>query len=394
MSRVTFLTGWRKRVFDLLLLFRIVVAGVRRLGLRGLVRHFRRYLRDNRNLFSGAADRYVKRGDDVYAAGALPPLASQAFVDYLLEEVQSFNEKRLSPMVMALLSISSRCPYRCPYCYALGELRQEEVVSTDALARALSDLAELEIPTVFLTGGEIMMRRTELPLILAPCRTGGIDVWLVSSGWGMDRESLQELLPYRLRGVVISLDSHHEEQAAKAKGHRDAFRHATAAMRAASELGLVVSVDCIAAPEMVEASEFHAFVEFLTEQGVHFVNFLPVQRTGGAVDHQMSLLDAAQIGQLNTLMTENNRGRKNRHRPIAYSPMVWEAQRSCVAGQQFVYVNPLGEVRPCPFLKEPVGNICDTPLREIIAKVRAGGPRMGCDTIHAVKLAEQSVQQS
>jgi MoaA/NifB/PqqE/SkfB family radical SAM enzyme len=377
---VQFLTGFRKRLFDVGLFFRIAWAAVRRFGPWGAIREFRQYLSDNRNLMTGASDRYVRRGRAVYAAGALPPLNSRVFVDFLLEEVHTFNHQRLGPMLVGLLSASSRCPYRCQYCYALDDLRHEEVVPAEALARAVADLGRMGVPIVFLTGGEVMMRREELPIILAPAREHGMAVYLVSSGWNMDRQALERLLPYNLTGVVISLDSRREERAVASKGHKEAFAHAVGAIRAAGELGLLVAVDCIATTETLE--DFDPFLDFLADLGVHFVNFLAPHRAGGVLKYDFPVISTEQFRDLDRLMLRNNRGRRHRRRPIAYSPMVWEHHRGCVAGQQFLYVNPLGEVRPCPFLEEPVGNIRHTPLAEIVALLRAGGERRGCYSMY------------
>jgi MoaA/NifB/PqqE/SkfB family radical SAM enzyme len=378
--KVRFITGFRKRLFDVGLYFRIVFAAMRRFGPWGAVREFRHYLRDNRNLFAGASDRYVRRGGAVYAAGALPPINSRVFVDFLLEEIHTFNHHRLGPMMVGLLSASSCCPYRCRYCYALDDLRNEEVVPAEALAHAVDDLGRLRVPTLFLTGGEVMMRRDDLPAILAPAREHGMAVYLVSSGWCMDRAALEELLPYNLTGVVISLDSRREERAVASKGHKDAFTHAVGALHAAGELGLLVAVDCIATTEILE--DFDSFLDFLAGLGVHFVNFLAPHRAGGVLKYDFPVISTEQFQDLEKLMHRSNRGRRHRRRPLAYSPMVWEHNRGCVAGQQFLYVNPLGEVRPCPFLEEPVGNIKDTPLADIVALLRAGGERRGCFSMY------------
>jgi MoaA/NifB/PqqE/SkfB family radical SAM enzyme len=373
---VSFVTGFSKRAFDVGLSLRIAGAAAARFGLFGAVGEFARYLRDNRNVFGGTSDRYVRRGRDVYVAGALPPLSSRVSVDYLLDEIQTFNHRQLAPMVMALLSVTSRCPYRCRYCYALDELRQGEAVPAEALARAVGDLGRMRIPTVFLTGGELMMRREELPVILAPAREHGTAVYLVSSGWGMDRAALEALLPYNVVGVVVSLDSRREDRVREAKGHPDAFAHALAAIRAAREVGLLVGVDCIATTEILE--DFEAYVDFLSGLEVHFVNFLAPHRVGGVEKLGFPVITTDQFKVLEALMQASNRGRVHRGRPIAYSPMVWEHSRGCVAGQQFVYVDPLGNVRPCPFLQETAGNIRDTPLSEIVSRVHAGGERRGC----------------
>lgn len=375
---VVVLSGWRKGLFDAGLALRVAFAGSRRLGLRRFVRELRAYLRDNRNLLKGSADRYVRRGRDVMAASALPPLNDPRFLDYLLDEVTSFNAGRLSPLVFVLLSVSARCPYRCRYCYALDDLRNEEVVPVESLEAAIRDLGRLRVPSVFLTGGEAMMRKDDLPRLLAAARESGVDAWLVTSGWGCDRASLAPLVDLGLRGVVVSLDSADPALAIESKSHKDAYANATTCIAAARDLGLVVSVDCMVGPDLLTDEGFGAYLAFLQSLGVQFVNFFPPHRIGGAAKNDVASLTTAELKRLEALMERNNRGAPNRDRPIAYSAVVWEAGRGCVGGQQFVYVNPLGEVRPCPFLPKPIGTITQVSLADIIRRLRARGEQPGC----------------
>ncbi len=373
--------GWRKLRIELGLAVRIVVAGARRWGIIGVVRELWRYLWDNRNLFVGAGSHYVElveRGE-IYAASALPPINSHRFVDYLLEEVDSFNRKRIAPLVFTLLSVSSRCPYRCRYCYAQGELNgDEEALSLDELFHAIEDLDAWRVPAVFLTGGEPMMRKDELPTLLARCRGMKAAFWLVTTGWGVDRAFLEEMRGLGLRGVVVSLDSSDPKAAVRSKGHPDAFANAIGAIRAAHEAGLVVSVDTMvpAGSSLLEQGPYDAFLAYLTELGVHFLNLFPPHPSGAAEAHHLPALPAEAVHQLEALMKASN-ARRGPH-PLAYAAVVWEFRRGCVGGQQFIYVDPQGEVRACPFLRSSAGNIQQEALAAILTRLRGQGEQIGC----------------
>jgi MoaA/NifB/PqqE/SkfB family radical SAM enzyme len=375
---VTVLRGPRKWLVDLWLMVRVVVRGLGALGPLGLIRELRAYLRDNRNLLDGSADRYLLRDGEVFAASAMPAVNSGRFVRYLLDEIVTFNHKQPSPMFFALLSTSSRCPYRCRHCYALSELGDEEVVPVDALERTIRGLASRDVRNIFLTGGEVMYRADELPALLAATADDVDAFWLVSTSWRMDRAALEPLLPHKLKGVVISLDGHHEAQVNKLKGHREAFANAVSAIRAAVDLGLLVSVDCMVDAELLDENEYLDYIAFLRGLGVHFVNFFPAHTIGGVEKYDIPTLSNEQLLHLEALMDRVNCGRAHRDDPIAYSAVVWERRRGCSAGQQFLYVDPRGDVRPCPFLKLPAGNIVDTPIEEVIDAMRAVGEQGGC----------------
>jgi len=380
---VRLVTGLSKRRIELAMALRLVWAGIKRWGVFGVVGELWRYLRDNRNLFVGAGAHYVELTDsgEVYAASALPPINSPRFVSYVIDEVDSFNRKRLAPLVFTLLSVSSRCPYRCRYCYAAEHLCDEgEALSLDTLFQAIEDLNTWRVPSVFLTGGEPMMRKAELPALLQRCRRMKVAFWLVSTGWGMDTATLAELKSLGLRGVVISLDSSDPEVAARSKGHPAAFDTAIAAIHAAHAAGLVVSVDTMvpAGSPLLEQAGYDAFLTFLTGHGVHFLNLFPPHPTGGAETHHLPALSADDVHKLEALMNTSNA--RPGTQPLAYAAVVWEFRRGCVGGQQFIYIDPQGEVRACPFLRRSAGNIKDETLATVLTRLRGQGEQIGCFT--------------
>jgi MoaA/NifB/PqqE/SkfB family radical SAM enzyme len=380
---VRLITGWEKRKVELTLACRVILAGAKRWGPFGLIGQLWRYLRDNRNLFAGAGAHYVELGawGEIYAASALPPINRGRFVEYVLDEVESFNRKGLAPLVFTLLSVSSRCPYRCRYCYAQGELDcEEERLELDTLLDALSVLRSWRVPSVFLTGGEPMMRGEELVTLLDRCRTRRILFWLVTTGWGVDVDLLRRMKAQGLRGLVISLDSSDPAAAIRSKGHPEAFDNAIRAIQAAHEAGLIVSVDTMvpAGSPLLEEQGYQAFLDFLEGHGVHFLNLFPPHPTGAAQEHHLPALPAEDIHRLEALMNASNR-RPGGH-PLAYAAVVWEFSRGCVGGQQFIYIDPQGEVRACPFLRRSAGNIQDESLAAVLTRLRGQGEQLGCFT--------------
>lgn len=378
---VRLVSGWERVRAVARLAWRLARAGLGRWGFLGLGREFWRYLRDNRNLFAGAGSHLVALTDrgEIYAASALPPITTRRFVDYVLEEVEAFNRKLPAPLVFALLSVSSRCPFRCPHCYAAGELQaQGEALTLDHLEQAIRDLDAWKVPSIFFTGGEPLMRRDELPSLLERVAALDLSFWLVTTGWGADATLLRRLASLGLRGVVVSLDSADLEAAARSKGHAEALPTAIAAIRAAQEAGLIVSVDCMvpAGSPLLEEAGYQAYLDFLTRLGVHFVNFFPPHPSGGAEAHHLPALPAADVHRLEALMNASNARRGAQ--PLAYAAVVWEMHRGCVGGQQFIYVDPQGGVRACPFLRGTAGNVREQRLADILRRLRAAGEQPGC----------------
>ena len=376
-DRVRYVTGAEKALLEARMVGALLARGVARAGPVAFGRAFRDYLRSPRNLLRGGPGRYVRsRRGEVFAATAMPPLNDPSFPDLVAEEVLAVAEGRPLPLLCGLLSVSSRCPYRCPHCYALPELRSEEAVPLEALVRAVRDLAEAGARAVFFTGGEPLMRVEDLPVLVKTAREAGMRCFLVTTGYRADRAVLADLGDLGLAGVIVSLDGRDRETVARSKGHPGAFDVAVSALRAAVDAGLLASVDCMVGPEVLDPKGFDRYLDFVGDLGVHFVNFFPAHPSGGAAVHGRFGLTAGEHARLESLMTRNNRG--TRLRPLAWSAAVWEAPRGCVGGRQFVYVNPLGEVRACPFLPRPAGDILRGRLRDILADLRSGADPRGC----------------
>lgn len=363
---------------DLKLFMRVALAGIARFGPFGLVRELRKYLKDNRNLLAGSADRYVERDGEVFAASAMPAVSSPRFAAYLLDEIETFNAGRPSPMIFAILAISSRCPYRCKHCYALGELHDDERIDLAAMERCIRGLASRGVGNIFLSGGEPMYRAQELPGLLQRTADDVDAFWLVTTGWHVDHTTLKPLLPHGLKGVVISLDSRNEDEVVRSKGHGDAYQNALVGIRAANDLGLLVCVDSMVTPELLERAEFTAYMDFLASMSVRFVNYFPPHAVGGVEKFHLPTLTNDQLLTLEAYIDEFNHGPEHVKHPIAYSAVIWERRRGCSGGQQFLYTDPEGNVLPCPFLKVPAGNIHDTPIEQIYDEMRRAGEQGGC----------------
>jgi len=374
---VRYVTGVEKALVEARMVGALLARGVEHAGPVAFQRAFRAYLRSPRNLLRGGPGRYVRsRNGEVFAATAMPPLNDPSFPDLVAEEVLALAEGRPLPLLFGLLSVSSRCPYRCPHCYALPELRSEEAVPLAALEQAIRDLAEAGARAVFLTGGEPMMRAGDLPGLVRAAREAGLRSFLVTTGHRADREVLGGLRDQGLSGVIVSLDGRDPDTVARSKGRPEAFDVAVSALRAAVQEGLLASVDCMVGADILDSEGFARYLEFVGSLGVHFVNFFPAHPSGGAAVHGRFGLTPGQVSRLESLMARNNRG--SRPGPLTWSAAVWEAPRGCVGGRQFVYVNPLGQVRACPFLPRSVGDIVEGRLRDILTILRTGAPPAGC----------------
>ena len=364
--------GPRKLGVDAKLYLRALRGARQRHGRLEGVSRLRRYLTDPRAIPRGGGNRYLTLGGRIFAIPALPPLDGPAFVEHLLDDMDALLDGGLAPLSLAMLCITPRCPHRCPYCYTARDRAEREVLSEELLVTTVRGMAAAGVRNLFLSGGEPMLRLDALPALLAAGE--GMGMWLVSTGQGMKPRVMAKLTARGLRGVMISLDSLDATAHDAGKGRPGAFDEACEAIRSCRDAGLVVGINCIVGPALLERPALEAVITGLGDLGAHFVSLNSPHPVAG--DDSLTPLPAASLRHVEAMIDATRRGRAWRRRPLAYSPDAWEALRGCVGGQEFFYVSPLGDVMACPFLRDTVGNVQEEPVGVLVERMR--GARAGC----------------
>jgi len=130
------------------------------------------------------------------------------------------------PNPLALIAeITHRCPLHCVYCSNPLELssREEELATADWL-RVFSEAAGLGVLHLHLTGGE-PLARPDLVEMIAGARKAGLYTNLITSGIGLSRERLAQLVEAGLDHVQLSFQDSSEGSAnwiagARAHAHK------------------------------------------------------------------------------------------------------------------------------------------------------------------------------
>jgi pyrroloquinoline quinone biosynthesis protein E len=133
-----------------------------------------------------------------------------------LLNAKTLNAKNLQmiPNPLALIAeITHRCPLHCVYCSNPLELisRSEELGMADWL-RVFGEAAALGVLHLHLTGGE-PLARPDLRELIAGARQSGLYTNLITSGIGLNRERLSELVAAGLDHLQLSFQDSEEGHA-------------------------------------------------------------------------------------------------------------------------------------------------------------------------------------
>ena len=114
------------------------------------------------------------------------------------------NSDTFGPVVV--YNCTSRCNLRCLHCYSASQLNQDDnELSTFEAKKLLSQLAEVNCPVVFFSGGEPLLR-SELLELLAEAKKLGLRSVLSTNGTLIDSAAAGKLAEAGVKYVGISID--------------------------------------------------------------------------------------------------------------------------------------------------------------------------------------------
>ncbi|NQT08807.1 radical SAM protein [Candidatus Bathyarchaeota archaeon] len=293
------------------------------------------------------------------------------------------------PTMIANLAITYRCQCRCRTCniWKNEETEREELALGEYRALFESNLDILrEVRSIQITGGEPFMRR-DLPEIVSTIHASLPDctVWIPTNG--MDPRAVEEATREMLEdlkgrgiGVSVSVDGMgrtHDTQ----RGVSGSFKRAMEALRRLSalreehpELGLTVGMTL--SPENYrEASDVYSLARrFGADFSIRPVNFSEIYYRN--MDERRPLDDVS--GELLPLIRKIARDTVMRKGIIHSTPMLrymqgvldyirdpTQRRLPCAAGGDSFFLDPYGDVYPCIFVDEKMGNVREEQLGDL-----------------------------
>ena len=114
--------------------------------------------------------------------------------------------KSLEKPFIVNFEITSQCNQKCSFCSAQLSKYQREDLPTKDVLEIISKIAKEGIYSIFLTGGEPLLRN-DLPLIIKQCLDYGMNVSLSTNGV-METERMAELIAFTgLDEIQVSIQT-------------------------------------------------------------------------------------------------------------------------------------------------------------------------------------------
>ncbi|MDP1910109.1 MAG: pyrroloquinoline quinone biosynthesis protein PqqE, partial [Hyphomicrobium sp.] len=269
-----------------------------------------------------------------------------------------------------LAELTHRCPLGCPYCSNPIELESRSgELDTETWARVFREAGKLGVLQVHLSGGEPGSRR-DLTEITKSARDAGLYSNLITSGVGINKDRLSELVGAGLDHVQISIQDSERNSADKISGYDGAFERKQKLAKETVQLGLPLTVNMVVHRANIERVE--DMIELALGYGATRIEIAHVQYYGWALKNRAALMPTREQAERAAEKLVPLRERYRGQIVIDAVAPDYHARypKACVGGwgRRSLNVTPSGKVLPChaaETLPLEFWNVRDYPLAEI-----------------------------
>ena len=267
-------------------------------------------------------------------------------------------------------NITKRCNLRCAHCYLdasylTGDVTDE--LSTVECFRVIDQMAEVNPNAVLiLTGGEPLLRKDIFEISRYASDKGFMTV-LGTNGIPITDGVAKKIKESGIKGVGVSLDSMNREKHDSFRGIKGAWDNTIKGIEEIKRVGIEFQIQTTVTKENYD--EIPSIIEFAYKTGARVFNLFFLVCTGRG--EELTDISAEQYEDMLSYVYkihDNFKGMMIRpkcaphFKRIAYqsdpnSSVLSGYIGGCRAGTNYCRITPEGNVTPCPYMPDSVGNV-------------------------------------
>ncbi len=276
-------------------------------------------------------------------------------------------------------NLTKRCNLNCDHCYLDADFRggvRTDELSTEECFRVIDQIAEVN-PNAFLilTGGEPLLR-PDIYEIVRYAANKKFMVVLGTNGTMINHTVAKKIKESGAHGVGISIDSMDAIKHNKFRGVDQAWENSTKAFEILNEVGvdflIQMSVsemnykeipDVVAYAESIGAIAFNLYFLVCTGRGQGNTDI-----SNEAYEDALKTLYKLQMEYKGRLMINSKCAPQYKRVVYENDPeSVYQRTYSggCPAGTHYGRISPEGDLTPCPFIAESVGNLKESSFKDL-----------------------------
>lgn len=259
--------------------------------------------------------------------------------------------------------ITDCCNLTCSHCRA-SAVRSRVNTNEEIENKIISNILENDIFVVNISGGEPLVHPGCISIIrkLTSC---GVFVGLSTNGMLFPRYA-EELKEAKLGFIQISLDGS-EEKHNRFRNSNQAFGKAVEALRLAKKMGFRVQLNCVENKYNLEDIEF--IYRFAQEEEIemHVRRYVPTGYGKDNLDLMPGQREHFRLMKQLQAMKDDSKVKISIESPLVHFVADEKEDNliGCSAGVTQIGIDKHGNVFPCIFFREKVGNILESGLESI-----------------------------
>jgi pyrroloquinoline quinone biosynthesis protein E len=256
---------------------------------------------------------------------------------------------------LLLAELTYRCPLHCPYCSNPSSPASGTELSTVEWRRVIEQAAQMGVLHIGFSGGEPLQRK-DLTELVSAARSVGLYSNLITSALGLDRPRAKQLKQAGLDNVQISFQSDMTslgDQIAGATAHHKKLE----AAQIVRDLGFPLTINVVL--HRCNIDRLERLIALAEELGAERLELANAQYYGWAFQNRGLLLPTrAQIARGTEIAAAAKQRLSGKMEILFVAPDYYsDRPKPCMNGwgRQFLTVNPVGNVLPCPTASEIKG---------------------------------------
>lgn len=279
-------------------------------------------------------------------------------------------ESKYVPIIISW-NTTFKCNLRCAHCYMDAKEREgRDELTTEEGKMLIDQISEMSKPVLVLSGGEPLLRR-DIFEIAKYGTEKGLRMAMGTNGVDIDDEVAMNLQESGIKKVAISIDSSTPPIHDEFRGVKGSWAKSIEGINACMRNGVDVQFNTtVTQQNFDDIGNILSLAENLGVKDLHLFFLVPTGRGTEIEDITPSMYEEMLRKVLNDYSDKNLEVKPTcapQYMRVAdqlgLDMSRWT--RGCIAGLSYCRIFPEGEVTPCPYLPIKLGNIRETPFKDI-----------------------------
>lgn len=292
--------------------------------------------------------------------------ARKPYLTQKLARISEMEERGdISPIIR--LEKSYLCNFQCTHCSAEYYMdrhleKVQKVVDgrrkmdLDDVRRLSKEADELGLSRFVITGGEPLVMR-DFDAVVDAIDPDRHYIITDTNGWFLDAKKAKHLKSIGVEKVQLSLDSFIEQDHDNFRNKPGSYKRVMRAIDASLDAGLNLILSTVLVNARASTKEFEEICKFCTDRGVGlYISY--AKPTGSCTDHPEFVITKEDADIVRLL--------EKKYKIFTHMTPSYGSFKGCITTKGIITVTSTMEVTPCPYIDMSLGNIFETPLKDIL----------------------------